>query len=239
MKNTRRWSFQKKSFDKKKIYKVFKSWVKELTRPQALFAVLGLLTLYIAGAFFLQKQLHVVILFAQDHLILGAIVYVLFFALSIVIAPISSLPIMYFTEEVFGVLVGGVLSTLGWWTGGLGLFLLARFLGRSFLLKRTSLKKIKKWEKDLPEKATFWGAFFANAVFPTELVALLFGCFTTLSFRSYALASLLGILPFSFLLVASGGALFEKNWMGLGVFGGILVLFFLFMYLLWFRYFHR
>ena len=137
---------------------------------------------------------------------MGAGAYVLALAVSVVLLPLSSLPLVPFAAGLYGVWVTGVLSAAGWWIGSLIAFQIAR-LGRRYLERITTLEAVDRLERRIPQDIGFWGMVTALMIFPTDVVSFALGLLRELRFRTFAVASLIGILPFSFVWAYAGGQL--------------------------------
>jgi len=141
-----------------------------------------------------------------DHAALGAGIYVGFVAASVVLLPFSSLPLLPLATQSYGVFWTAVLSALGWWLGCLIAFRIARF-GRPYLEKVTPLHAVDRLEERIPHDVGFGGIVVLRILFPVDIVSYALGLLKALSFRTYALASLVGILPFAFVWSYAGGKL--------------------------------
>ena len=109
--------------------------------------------------------------------------------------------------------MGGTLSALGWWIGSLLAFLLVRHVGRPVLQWFVSLEKLDALEKRIPRDVTFLGIVFIRMIFPVDVPSFALGLLKNLSFKSYAIASLIGIVPFAYFMVAMGGAVATGQWL--------------------------
>ncbi|MFB6181583.1 MAG: VTT domain-containing protein [Candidatus Magasanikbacteria bacterium] len=65
-----------------------------------------------------------------------------------------------------GLVLGGLLSIIGWTIGGIIAFVLAKKYGYPLVSKLASIKKIQKIEKSLPEKSRFWVVVFLRVAIP-------------------------------------------------------------------------
>jgi uncharacterized membrane protein YdjX (TVP38/TMEM64 family) len=173
--------------------------------------VVFVLTLWGLGTY-LGMEIDTVMDQIKQNRVWGAGLYILFLALSIVIAPFTSLPLLPFAAEIWGVWFGTLLSILGWWLGAIGAFLLARWLGRPLLARFIPLHTLDRWEKRIPPDITFWGIVLLRLILPVEIPSFALAFIKSLSFRTYALATLVGITPFAFLWVMFGKALFNQAW---------------------------
>lgn len=140
------------------------------------------------------------------HALLGAVIYVVLVMASVVLLPFSSLPLLPFAVHNFGVVLTALLSTAGWWVGCLIAFQIAR-LGRRYLERITSLAAIDRLEDRVPADVGFGGIVVLRMILPVDVVSFALGLLKHLRFRTYAVASLLGILPFAFVWSYAGGQL--------------------------------
>lgn len=141
-----------------------------------------------------------------DHALLGAAIYLAFVAASVVLLPFSSLPLLPLATQSYGVAWTAVLSALGWWIGCLIAFRIAR-LGRPYLEKVAPLHAVDRLEERIPHDISFGGIVVLRILFPVDIVSYALGLLKALRFRTYALASLIGILPFAFVWSYAGGKL--------------------------------
>lgn len=142
----------------------------------------------------------------RAHPFLGMALYVVLVLTSIVVLPFSSLPLLPVAARVFGIWITAILSIIGWWIGCLIAFQIARF-GRKYLEKVTSLEAVDKMEQKIPKDISFAGIVILRMVFPVDVTSFALGLLKHLSFSTYAIASLIGIIPFAFVWSYAGGEL--------------------------------
>lgn len=140
------------------------------------------------------------------HPVLGAVIYLVALVASVVLLPMSSLPLLPLATRCFGVPMTALLSAAGWWIGCLIAFQIAR-LGRGYLERVTSMAAVDRIEAKIPDDVGFGGIVVLRMILPVDLVSFALGLLKQLRFRTYATASLLGILPFSFVWSYAGGQL--------------------------------
>lgn len=140
------------------------------------------------------------------HPVLGAGIYVLLVAASVVLLPFSSLPLLPLAARGYGVVPAALLSAAGWWIGCLIAFQVAR-LGRRHLERMTSMAAVDRLEKRIPDDVGFGGIVVLRLLLPVDVVSFALGLLKRLRFRTYAAASLVGILPFAFVWSYAGGEL--------------------------------
>ncbi|MDP2951147.1 MAG: VTT domain-containing protein, partial [bacterium] len=77
-------------------------------------------------------------------------------------------------------------------------FMLARKYGANLVKKFLPIEKIYKFEKKIPEKHLFLTVAFLTAVVAMDGISYVFGLFSKMSLRDYTLATIIGLIPFSF-----------------------------------------
>jgi uncharacterized membrane protein YdjX (TVP38/TMEM64 family)/copper chaperone CopZ len=142
----------------------------------------------------------------DEHAVLGAAVYLVAVAASVVLLPLSSLPFLPFAAHLYGVWLTALLSAAGWWVGSLIAFQIAR-LGRRYLERLSSLETLDRLERRIPGDVGFGGIVILRMIFPVDIVSFALGLLNELRFSTYAIASLIGILPFALVWSYAGGAL--------------------------------
>ena len=115
---------------------------------------------FILASYLAMKYESVFMNFAYLQGIFGMITYILITVIAVVIAPISTLPLLPVAVALWGSFFAAVLSIMGWTIGAMIAFWLSRSLGHSFLAKVISLDKIIKASEAIPEDNLFLGVVF-------------------------------------------------------------------------------
>ncbi len=160
--------------------------------------------------------------FVEQHRTIGAVAYVLAGAVSVVLSPLSSLPLVPLASRMWGVWIAGALSAAGWWLGALMAFWVAR-LARSWLESFVSLAALDCMERAIPPEIGFAGIVVLRMFLPVDVTSFAFGLLRKLSFKTYAQASLIGILPFAFVWSYAGGKLASGQYLLFAAIGAVLV----------------
>jgi uncharacterized membrane protein YdjX (TVP38/TMEM64 family) len=129
--------------------------------------------------------------------ILGMISYILLHITAIVIAPFSAFPLISLATGIWGWKIAALLTFIGWLLGSTFAFLIARKWGVPFVSKFISLKKVHHLQESLSETAGFWNILFLRILLPGDYLSYALGLFTPISFRTYILATTIGLLPFA------------------------------------------
>jgi len=140
--------------------------------------------------------------------IAGMLLFVLVVFLSIILAPLSSIPLFPLGSSLWGWVITGILGTVGWTLGAVVAFMLARKFGVPLVRKVLPIKQIHKFEKKIPTKNLFWTIVFLRMVTPIDGVSYLIGLFSNIRLRSYTLATIIGLIPFTLITAYLGSTPF-------------------------------
>ena len=190
-----------------------------MTRSQLVFrfSLLAIIALLMAAIWFLLRNLGMPASFTPSVLsdwfssqgALGPVLLMLLMILAVVVGPIPTLPISAASGLVYGMFHGTVIAVVGALAGSLVAFYLARVLGRDAVQQ--------KLENNPVFSARGSQRFLFIAVFLTRLIPLF--SFALISYAAgvtaihlwrYALATLLGMLPMTFVFAGLGHT-FELN----------------------------
>lgn len=155
----------------------------------------------------------------------GPALFILLMATTVVISPIPSLPLDLTAGALFGVLSGTAYSVIGAEIGAIVSFLIGRSLGRE------ALARILRVEVSFCERCSdrhlalfvFLARLFP--VFSFDLVSYGAGL-TNMSLRSFALATLAGMILPTFALTYTGRSLASTDWLVI-LLGSAMVVFLL------------
>jgi uncharacterized membrane protein YdjX (TVP38/TMEM64 family) len=137
----------------------------------------------------------------------GPLAIVVIMTLAIVVSPIPSGPIGVAAGAIYGTLWGGALTITGAFLGACIAFLAARYLG--FDAIRQSENRILKAIAAPRSQWSLMAIVFASRLIPFisfDAVSYAAGL-TSLTLPRFALATLLGVVPVSFVLTAIGAGL--------------------------------
>jgi|SRR5581483_1663217 uncharacterized membrane protein YdjX (TVP38/TMEM64 family) len=125
--------------------------------------------------------------------ILAPVIYTLFYALQIVVAPIPGAPLAYTAGFLFGPVAASIYSMIGILLGGAIAFLLARRLGFPLIEKMAPKSWIERWQNLAAVNSSL--TWFLLMLAPTADVFYFIAGLTKLSFRRFMLIVLLGRTP--------------------------------------------
>ncbi len=149
------------------------------------------------------------------------VVFIPAMALAVVVSPIPGIPLAVSAGMIFGPFLGGIYSLLGGYAGAALSFLLARYFGRD-VIERTTRTEIRFYPDDKTD-------FLAKIIFVSRLIPFIsfdvvsYGAgFTRISFLKYTIATILGMIPFTFVYTYFGSLLFVRPW--ITIVAGVLFL---------------
>ena len=192
------------------------------SKTKSFLELLLIITLFIFFSYIIQTNLNAIQSLMQNNLI-GMTIYTLISIIAIVIAPISTLPLLPVASNLWGWQTAGILSIMGWTIGSLIAFILARKYGVPLIKKFISIEKITEIEKSIPQKNVFWSIVFLRMVVPVDILSYALGLFSKIKTKSYLTATIIGITPFAFVFAYLGELPFYYQIFGL-IIAGILIL---------------
>lgn len=129
----------------------------------------------------------------------SAIFYVILTILSVVLAPLNTLFLLPFASMVWGPTIGALLSIVGWTTGSVIAYYLARTFGRPLVERFVDLKKIDNISTAMPKENIFLWIVVARMTVSVDVLSYALGIFLKVPYTTYALATLIGVSPFAFI----------------------------------------
>jgi uncharacterized membrane protein YdjX (TVP38/TMEM64 family) len=171
-------------------------------------------------------------IFLGKHPYLGPILFIVFQALQVIIAPIPGEATGFLAGFFFGAFRGCLISTTGIIIGSSIAFYIGRFFKKRILNKyedSSSYLKIKKIFKKYGITGTFFLYLFPG--FPKDVLNYLLGLMP-ISFKAFIFVCTLGRIPGTFALSLQGDVVYEghpyKIFIVFTIFGLAFVIFFLF-----------
>lgn len=164
----------------------------------------------------------------ETHPVRGAFVFSSLMFFGTVFAPLTTLPLIPLATPFFGPLITALLAIVGWTLGAMVAFLIARYGARPLLKHFTDIDTLGRYESMVPTEAHFMLIVMLRMVIPVDILSYALGLLSTVSFRVYVSATLVGILWFAFAFAYMGEALFTHNYVLLAITGVPSVIVFLF-----------
>lgn len=136
---------------------------------------------------------------ATKDSVLGMLTYTVMSSVAVVVAPVSTLPLIPLAVGMWGWVVTGVLSIIGWTIGSQIAFFLARRYGKNLVQRLVSLERFTDFEKKFSTKNLFWTVILLRMTVPVDVLSYALGLFSNMTSRSYFIATIIGITPFAFI----------------------------------------
>ena len=188
---------------------------KELIKASATLIII--IILFILISYVVNSYLDELKAYTSSHYFLGVLVYVFISAISIIFAPVSSLPLIPFASKVWGWQLSAAYSAAGWTIGNIVSFFVARRYGKPLVEKVISLKRIEKFEKYIPENNIFFSIVLLTIVLPLDGLSYALGLFSNVKLKVYILATIIGIIPFAVIFAILGTLPLVYQLIGLAV----------------------
>jgi len=178
-----------------------------IINKNTILSILGIATiliLFILASFIINTYESEINMLAERGGAFGMIAYIFIVVLAIVIAPISTVPLIPIASGLWGWFIAGVLSITGWAIGAQIAFHLARRFGKPLVEKLISIEKLTKFEERFSKEHIFWTIVFLRIVIPVDILSYAIGLFSNIKSSIYFFATVIGILPFAFVLAYAG-----------------------------------
>lgn len=154
----------------------------------------------------------------------GILIYLIVIIVAIVIAPISMMPFIPIAANMWGWFNSALIHIVGWSLGSFIVFFISRKYGVPLIRKFVSLKKINEIEKKISKEEMFWGIVLLRLATPVDILSYALSLFTKINFKTYALATIIGIVPFAFVFSYLGTVPFYYQIAGFVLIGLIITL---------------
>lgn len=185
--------------------------------------------LYVLASFIVKQNVNPAIILRHNY----ALTISIFFILAVIDVVGITIPVLVPFMPVFasayGSLLTGIIASLGWTTGGILAFFIAKKYGCWVITRLLSKKRITDLSKLIPKKHLFWFVVFARIFLPLDVVSYYLGIFTSIKFRTYLLAYLVGVVPVAFFLAYVGSlTIFQETVIFVMAIGAIVIVRFIY-----------
>ena len=163
----------------------------------------------------------------REQAVLGVVVFIVFAALSAMLAFVSSAVIVPVGVYVWGKAASLLLLWVGWILGGVTAYTLSRYFGRTVVQVLLPRPLIERYENLIPRRASFGFVLLLQLALPSEVPGYLLGLMRY-HFWRYIAALALAELPYALATIYLGAGFIERRTyllIGVGiavaVFGGV------------------
>ena len=131
----------------------------------------------------------------ENNFSLGIFLFIFLEILSIVIAPITSLPLIPIASNTYGVFLTSIFFVIGGFFGSLIAFFIGKKLRKRAIGKVISLEDVKLIGNAIPKKYHFLALLLMRIVVPADILSYTLGITTSISNRLFIATTLIGIIP--------------------------------------------
>lgn len=192
-------------------------------KTKAFLEILIIVILFFLSSYFIKENLDFVTGLIGSNFP-GILIYILITIIAIVIAPISTVFLIPIASNIFGWFYAGIFNIIGWFIGALIVFWISRKYGLPLVKKFIPLDKLFKIEAKIPEENLFIDIVLLRMIIPVDILSYALGLFSKVKFKTYAFATFIGIIPFSFAFSYLGTIPFNYQILGF-VIAAFLILF--------------
>ena len=165
--------------------------------------------------------------FVEVNRMAGLLIFVALAALSSMLSPFSSIPLLPVSVMVFGAPATTFFLILGWTIGAMLTYLVGIIADRALLKYLISFEKINYYKNKISSHTSFWLIVIFRLALPAEITGYSLGILRY-PFGRYLWAVLISEIPFALLAVYSSKAFVEQKiylFIALVAFGAALVYF--------------
>jgi len=136
----------------------------------------------------------------------GAFLFIILTILTVIIAPITTLPLISVLANAWGSFLVGILTIIGETIGAMLAFYIAKKYGRPLVGRLTSEKSLIKIEGFIPEKPehAFFTVVFLRIAIPADILSYALGLFSNIGTWTYFTATLVGVVAPSMFFAYTG-----------------------------------
>jgi uncharacterized membrane protein YdjX (TVP38/TMEM64 family) len=166
-------------------------------KTKSILTLLIILGLFIISSYLVRKNIDFLNGLIGDGS-LGILIYFLITIIAVVIAPITMVPLIPIVSNLFGWINTAIITVIGWSLGSFIVFFICRRYGVNIIRKLVSLKEINKLESKIPKENLFLDILLLRMIIPVDVLSYGLGLFSKVDFKTYAIATVIGIIPFTF-----------------------------------------
>lgn len=135
----------------------------------------------------------------------GMLGYILLTIVSVVFVLPLDIPFLIpLGAHLYGAPTTALMSITGW-TIGYGIaFGIARRYGVTVVEKMIGLERVRAVERRIPTQNLFWSVVTLRMLVSVDILSYALGLFSSISWRSYLLATAIGVTPFGFYFAYAG-----------------------------------
>lgn len=176
----------------------FQHFIKKILSAKEALATLTVISIFIGVSIFAKQYGDLLQEISYFEGYIGVLLYIAITIIAVVVAPISTIPLLPLAVSLWGSFFAAVLSIIGWTIGAVIAFWIARNFGKPLIGKIVSLEKIQRIENIIPKSNIFVSILLLRMTLPVDVLSYALGLFSSVSFRLYFIATIIGVTPFAF-----------------------------------------
>jgi uncharacterized membrane protein YdjX (TVP38/TMEM64 family) len=193
------------------------------SKTKSLIGLWIILILFLLSSYLVRENIELIKGFVGSGF-QGILIYLLISITAIVIAPISMMPLVPVASNLWGWFLAGIINWVGWTIGSIIVFYISRKYGVPLIKKFISLEKLHNFESEIPKKNLFINIVLLRMAIPVDILSYALGLLSKIKFRTYFLATIIGLIPFAFIFSFLGTVPFYYQILGFFVVGLLIVL---------------
>jgi uncharacterized membrane protein YdjX (TVP38/TMEM64 family) len=131
----------------------------------------------------------------EKYYYLGMFFFILIETLSIVLAPLTSTPLVPIASQTYGIWITFILFYIGNFIGSLIAFILAKTYGKKIVSNFISLEKAEDIVDGLSKRHKFLSLVILRVIIPADILSYSLGIFTKINYRIFLITLLVGSIP--------------------------------------------
>lgn len=128
----------------------------------------------------------------------GPLLYVIIVVVAIVLAPVSTMPLVPVASLLWGPVVASFLNIGGWFLGSIIVFELCQWFGQDLIGKVVNLKALEVVARRISANYSWWNLIGLRLTLPVDVLSYALGLLTNISRKKYYISTIIGITPFAF-----------------------------------------
>lgn len=201
-----------------------------------IFSLIAFLALIFWSSYTFQEYFFNAMRFLEKYInnypAFGLIIFIGLAAVSAVISPFTSVPLIPAAIIVFGKFLAFFSIWFGWILGGCLSYLLGLYAARPLAIRLFTDEKIDKYQKRFSQKANFWLVLLFRSSVPAEIPGPVLGALKYSPLK-FTLATAIAELPYAIAVVYASNSLLMGQklgfllWVG-SIFAAMAIMYFIF-----------
>lgn len=154
--------------------------------------------IFVLISYLVQKNIVFFDNLITSHYALGIFIFIFAEVLAIVVAPITSLPLIPIASNTYGPLLTAFFYILGGIVGSFIAFWIGKTYGKNLVKKLVSIERAEEVSAAIPKKNLFVSLVLLRIVVPADILSYALGIFTEVGYGMFLLTLVVGTIPGAF-----------------------------------------